>query len=256
MKVILLPSSATTRGAEPQHYLTSFLIDDRVAIDAGGLGLFGTPEAQARIRDVLLSHSHIDHIASLPIFLDTIYRPDGPGVTIYAGPETLDCLRRDIFNDRVWPDFLRLPAESGPFIRLEQLHDGQPLTIAGLRITPVAVDHSVPTLGFLVERAGTLIVLAGDTGPTHRIWNLVNDRPDPKAVFLEVSFPNEQAALAARSCHLTPASLAIEARKIKGGIPIFATHIKPRYFAETARQIEALGIEGLTIAQSDRAYEF
>src|SRR6516225_762835 len=106
VKITLLPSALGDDVDRSLQYLTSFLIDDALAIDAGSLGFFRTPREQARIKHVLLSHSHMDHIASLPLFLENAY--GGPGVVTVHGSEwVLSCLQSDLFNDRVWPNFIR-----------------------------------------------------------------------------------------------------------------------------------------------------
>ncbi len=74
MRVELLPSSVPASEAQ---FLVSFLIDDTVAIDAGSLGLLADLDRQRGVRHVFLTHEHVDHIASLPIFLENVYDP-GP----------------------------------------------------------------------------------------------------------------------------------------------------------------------------------
>jgi ribonuclease BN (tRNA processing enzyme) len=51
---------------------TSFLLDADVLIDAGtGVGDL-TLDEMAQINHVLLTHSHLDHIAALPLMLDAV----------------------------------------------------------------------------------------------------------------------------------------------------------------------------------------
>src|SRR5262249_6037794 len=102
------PSSATSPRQRRLQFATSYLVNDSTAIAAGWLGFRATPAEQARIRHVFLTHTHIDHIATLPIFLDMAFHTTGAGVNVYGTAPVLDCLRRDIFNDRVWPDLVRL----------------------------------------------------------------------------------------------------------------------------------------------------
>ena len=91
-------------------------------------------------------------------------------MTIHAGAATLESLRRDVFNDRVWPDFIGMSEKGIPFVKLETLEPGRPVEAAGLRLTPMAVDHVVPTLGFLVEAPGVTVAIPSDTGPTDSFW--------------------------------------------------------------------------------------
>lgn len=254
MKVVLLPSAF---GGDAQNqYLSTYLVNDTIAIDAGSLGFWGTPEDQARVRHVLISHSHIDHLASLPTFIENVYQYHASTVTVYGSDAVLDCLQEHIFNDLVWPDMVGLSASHLPFIRLERMEAGRPLRLDGLTVTPVAVDHTVPTLGFIIEDATAAIVITSDTGPTEAIWQHANATANVKAVFLEVTFPNVMAELAALSKHHTPASFAEETRKLGGRPRILAVHLKARYRGQLVAELQALNLPLLELAEPGREYQF
>src|SRR3954454_20493444 len=108
MQVTLVPSSIALDGEEPSQSLISYLINESVAIDAGSLGLYGSPRRQAAIKHVLISHTHIDHTATLPIFVENAFEAQSECVTIHGSADTLECLKLHIFNDRIWPDFIAL----------------------------------------------------------------------------------------------------------------------------------------------------
>lgn len=252
MKVTLLPSAFEG----PFQFLTSFLINDRIAIDAGSLGLVRPPEEQAQIKHVFLSHTHIDHIASLPIFVENAYEGKADCVSIYGSEAVLECLRQDLFNDRVWPDFLRLSPAKAPFLRLVPLTPGLAVELDGLRVTPVPVNHVVPTLGFLIEGPDAEVVIPSDTGPTEEIWRRANSLGNLKAVFLEATFPDEMAELATLSQHLTPATFRQELNKLTKPVTAIAIHIKPTYRATVVRQLGALGLPKLLIGEGGREYTF
>ena len=255
MKVTLLPSSVTA-GAETNQFLTTFLVNDCVAIDAGSLGLLGSTEAQARIKHVFLTHTHIDHIASLPIFVENVFEAGADCPTIYGGIEVLDCLHRDFFNDRVWPNFIAMSVPESPFLRLEKLVPGRPVDVMGLRVTAIPVDHIVPTVGMIIEGPDATIVIAGDTGPTEQLWAAANAARNLKAVFLEAAFPNELEWLADVSKHLTPRLFAGEVRKIKPGVPVHAVHIKPKFLDRVKEELAGLGLPMIEICRPGRVYEF
>jgi cAMP phosphodiesterase len=198
----------------------------------------------------------MDHIASLPIFLDTVFEAGGKCVTVHAGAATLDSLRRDVFNGRVWPDFIGMSEKGTPFVKLESLEPGRPVHAAGLRLTPVAVDHVVPTIGFLVEAPGVMVAIPSDTGPTDSFWREAGASPNLKAVFLEASFPNAMSELAVASKHLTPAMFAAEARKLPTQVPFFAVHIKGRFYEQVVAELNGLGIPNLRIGRPGETYEF
>lgn len=255
MKITLLPSSVVP-GVEPSQFLTTFLIDDVVAIDAGSLGLIGSTEDQARIKHVFLTHTHMDHLASLPIFIENVFEEGANCPTIYGSSAVLDCLRRDIFNDRLWPDFIAMSSENSPFLKLVLIREGQTIAVEGLRITPVNVDHLVPTQGMIVEGPNATVVVASDTGPTQKLWEIANTSASLKAVFLEAAFPDELTWLADASKHLTPERFAGEVKKIKPGVAVLAVHIKPKYLERISAELAALGLPMIEICEPGRPYHF
>jgi len=254
VKVMLVPSAVS----EPtgQQYLTTFLVNDDLAIDAGSIGFFADPQTQARVRHVLISHSHIDHLASLPILLDNIALLNDAPVTVYGSSVVHDCLRRDLFNDRLWPDFFQLKAGAMPFLQFETLESGQSVSLDGLGITAVAVNHVVPTLGFIVEDESAAVAFTSDTGPTDEIWRRANELPNLRAVFLEATFPSELGGLAEASKHFTTEGFAKEVQKVKAGTRLFAVHLKARFQAQVRAELAALGLPNLEVAEPGREYHF
>jgi cAMP phosphodiesterase len=253
MDVVMVPSSVS---AGEMQYSTSYVINGTVAVDAGCLGFYGTARDQSRIRHVFISHSHIDHIASLPILVENVYTGEGPGVTILGSEPVLECLRSDFFNDRVWPNLTEPVDRSAPFYRFQTLRSGEPVELDGLRITPIDVDHTVPTHGFVIEDGRSSFVIASDTAPTEELWRVANQRENLRAVFLEASFPDSLAWLAQLSKHLTPASLAREARKLKHPTRIIAVHIKAQHYDQVVAELEGLQMPNLELARFGIPYHF
>jgi len=257
VKVTLVPSSTNADGLDRNQYLITYVIDESLAIDAGCLGFHGSPEQQAGVKHVLLSHTHADHLASLPIFVENAYEASADCVTVYGNAEVLYSLRHDIFNGRIWPDFIELSGKMAPFLKLVEIESGRPFDVPNARITPVAVDHLVPTLGFLVESGGSSVIVTSDTGPTGAIWELARATPDLKAVFLEASFPDAMTPLADLSKHLTPATFAEEVRKLdRDDVAVVAVHMKPRYRDQIVAELTALGLPNLVIGRFNVPYDF
>ena len=256
MKVMLVPSSIATDGEEPSQYLISYQINESIAIDAGSLGIHGSPSSQAKIKHVLISHSHIDHTATLPIFVENAYEGKSDCVTIHGSQTVLESLRGDIFNDRTWPDFVALSEGNAPFLRLELLEPDRPVELEGVKITPISVNHVVPTLGFLIEDSRSAVLIASDTGPTDILWDYANRAPHLDAVFLEAAFPNAMTELANVSKHLTPAMFGLEVQKLKRKAAIVAVHIKARFRKEILRELSGLQLEDLQIGQFGMTYEW
>ncbi len=254
MKLTLIESSV---GPGPrQQILASYLINDDVVIDAGSVGFFSPLEVQKKVRHVFISHSHIDHIASLPIFVDNVYE-QGPGCpTIYASRHTLSCLQSDIFNDRLWPDMVRLSMQESPFLRFIEAENEVSVDTGDVRVTPVLLDHLVPTFGFIVADDHSAIAIVSDTSPTERIWELINETPNLKAVFLEASFPNHMEWLAERAMHLTPALFSAEQAKLKPDVPVIAVHIKTAFDEQVKSELRALNLPRVQIADPGHTYDF
>jgi ribonuclease BN (tRNA processing enzyme) len=256
VKITLIPSAVSEGDGARGYFLSSYLIDGTVAIDAGGLGCLGDLSAQSRIEDIFITHTHIDHIATLPILLENVFDASGPCVKVHASQEALDSLRRDVFNDRIWPDFIQMSEKGHPFVKVELLEAWRPVEVSGLRLTPIPVDHVVPTFGFLVEAPGVTVAIPSDTGPTEEFWRAAAAAPDLKAVFLEASFPDAMHELAKVSKHLTPSMFAVEARKLARSATFIAVHIKPRFYDRVVAELAMLDLGEFRIGQPGTTYEF
>ena len=254
MKVQLLGSSI--QNPTRRQYVTSCLINGTVAIDAGCLGFHGSPQEQEKIRHVFLTHCHADHTASLPIFTENAWTPDGECPLIYGSQETLGSVRRHIFNEVMWPDFVALSEKMHPFLHLCPIQPEVPVEAGGLLITPVPVDHVVPTFGYIVRDRQVAVIFSGDTGPTTRLWELAHQTVDLRAIFLEASFPNSMKRLAEVSRHMTSAMFCREVAKMPSGVKVLAVHIKVRYRDEVVRELYTFGLPNLEIGECEKEYDF
>jgi ribonuclease BN (tRNA processing enzyme) len=253
MDVRVLPSASGGGKGQP---LSTYLINGRLAVDAGAVGLFGPPSAQAAVADVVLTHSHLDHVAGLPILVDNVYEPAPGCVQVYGSRETLDCLRRDVFNNRLYPDMIGLSERLPPFLQLHELTAHRPVRLGDLTVTPVPVDHVVPCFGFIVEDPTAAIAIATDTRPTDELWTLARRNPKLAAVFLEASFPVAEAELAGISGHMTTAQFAAELDKLPPDVPVYPIHIKPRFYAEIVKELQALKLKRLVFPRAGATYQF
>ena len=254
MKLTLIPSSVLG-STEHHQFLSSAVVNDVIALDAGCLGFYRAAEDQARVRHVFLTHTHMDHLASLPIFVENAYEAKAECVTIHASADVLDCCQRDLFNNRIWPDFVALSKGSDkPFMKLSAFEAGQTIEIEGVKITSVAVNHVVPTVGYIVSDGRTSIGFVSDTGPTDEIWQRLNKVPDLKAVFLEATFPNNMAWLADISKHLTPAMFGAELKKLNRAVRTVVVHMKARFQPQVMAEIRALSLPHVEFGQFDVPY--
>ena len=256
MKIKLLPSRPETD--QQTQLLTSFLVNDCLAVDAGNLGFALDLQQQERVRHIVLTHTHMDHIALLPIFIDEVFSRLNSAVQVYALPEAIATLRKCIFNDSIWPNFekIMLANGHGPALEFLALHPKTAIKLAGLSVTAVPVNHTVPTVGILVEDEQAAVIYSSDTYVTDELWAVANATQRLKAIFVDVSYPNELEELAGVSRHLTPQSLGLELKKLKCEPEIHCVHIKPVHRGKVVRQLEALRHPRVFVAEIGKTYQW
>ncbi len=233
------------------------MIDDRVAIDAGTLAHAATDEMRSILRDVVLTHAHLDHIAGLPLFVDDLFASlEGP-IRVHASPEVIEVLERDVFNWSVYPCFSELTNDHGNVLEYVSLTANESASVAHLEITPVNVNHKIPTTGFVISDGNRTIALTGDTAEVSDFWETVNVLGRLDALLIECAFPNEMAELAEVSHHLTPRLLNDQLAKFgHPNCPIYVVNIKPIYREPVIRQIEELNIKHLSVLEVGKTYEW
>jgi ribonuclease BN (tRNA processing enzyme) len=256
VKIQLLPSSFDRGGgANPEQRLSCFLVDDCVAIDGGSIALNG--DRCRRVRDVIVTHPHMDHIATLPIFVDDNFAALEAPVRLHATEEVVRLLRRDVFNGTVYPPFHDFDNGRTRVLEYVPFRAGEEFAVAHLRVTAVPVNHIVPTVGLVLTDARATVAFSSDTAATEEFWQVVNRLPRLDALLVEASFPNSLARLAEVSGHLTPDALDSELRKLRHhDAQILAVHLKPTFRAQLVRELDALGRPRLSAMEPCREYEW
>jgi ribonuclease BN (tRNA processing enzyme) len=221
---------------------TSFLLDDDVLIDAGtGVGDLSLEE-MAAVNHVLLTHSHLDHVASLPLMLDAIaalrLAAGAPPLMVHALPGTISALQIHVFNNLIWPDFAAIPSVETPLMRFVPITVGELLRVGGKQVEVLPAVHTVPAVGYAVDSPSGHWVFSGDTERNPAFWQRVNHLPVAMLI-IETAFSDREKALAQRSLHLSPSTLAEELDQIdrQQRFPIYITHTKP---AETGLIMEEI----------------
>lgn len=230
-------------GQLPGYNLSSFLIDDRLLIDAGSTTAVLDLRAQRKIDDVLITHIHLDHVMALGTMADNLYGKRRTPVRVWGIGDVIAGLKRAFFNNQVWPDFTRIAGDSQrtPVLRLCRLPLGRSAVLGGFKVTSVRVNHAVPSVAFFIESNKRTLLHLGDTGPTERVWTLARRTKDLCALIIEVSFPNRHQAIADASYHLTPQTLARELEKFgRPSVPILITHLKPEFRKEIVAALKRL----------------
>lgn len=244
--------------------LTSLLVDDILALDAGGLTSGLTFEAQRNLRAVLLTHRHFDHVRDVVLIGYYTYLVIDQGVTdtksVYATSDTLDNILTDLLNGRTFPDFTQpLPSGKQP-LRFCPLEPCKPETIGEYTVLALPVKHSVPTVGYAItSKEGRTLFYTGDTGPgISDCWENIS----PDLLITEITATNALEERMISVGHLTPHLLhqeLVEFQKIKGYLPrTILIHLAPELedqireeVGQVAVELGAvidLGYEGMTIS--------
>lgn len=235
MNIRILPTSV---GGTPGNGLSGYVVDDVLALDAGSLGFSGTCDDQTRIGNVLLTHSHWDHIAGLPGFLENVYGFAAHAPTFHANASTFAALQKNVFNDELWPDFIAISKTMPPFLVVNEIEPNQTFSCGPYSVTALELDHTIPTLGYIVDDGRSAFALITDTSSVPRIIERLGRTPRLKAVFLESSFPRRHRALADTTKHFTTDDFLAAAARLPQ-VVVFAIHVKPRFTAEIVGELLA-----------------
>jgi cAMP phosphodiesterase len=236
-------------GETPHHRTSAFVLDERLAIDAGSLTSGLDLKSQFRLQAALISHAHLDHVRDLATIADNRCQADCEPLIVAASGPTLRVLKKHFFNNLLWPDFTEIPSKTRPTLRFVELKTEKLVEIAGYTVRSIAVNHTIDSSGFIVESKGQAIAYSGDTGPTDRLWELLNAQENLKALLLEVSFPNREQRLATVSGHHTPRTLIRDLKKFDRpkDLPALLYHVKPVFQSEVEQECARLKGVNLTV---------
>ena len=217
---------------------TSFLVDGDILIDAGtGVGDLTLAEL-SQIDHIFITHSHLDHIASIPFIVDTVGGMRSKPIAVYATRATIEIMKNHLFNWAIWPDFTEIPTPEAPFLRYQEIEVGTGISLAGREITPLPARHTVPAVGYQLDSGQASLVFTGDTGQNDALWKVVNRIRNLKILVIETAFSNKERHLAEISRHLCPQTLAEELAKLERSAEIYITHLKPGEIEPTMLEIE------------------
>lgn len=236
---------------------TSMLLDHDILIDAG-TGAADLSLAELSLIDhVFLTHSHLDHIASLPFMVDTVGAMRNRPLLVHALPATIEILKEHMFNWHIWPDFTQIPTPEAPFLRYEPVQVGESVVISSRRITALPANHVVPAIGYQLDSGAASLVFTGDTTTSEIFWRIVNRISNLKYLVIETAFCNREKELAIASKHLCPSMLADELAKLDRSAEIFITHLKPGEVELTMQEIaEVVAQYQPKMLQNNQVFEF
>lgn len=258
MKFQQLPSTFDSKGvASARQHLACFVINDSVSIDAGSLAMATTDLQKEKIRDIVLTHAHLDHVAGLPLFIDDLFATLTEPIRIHAVREVVETLEKHIFNWEIYPRFSELSNVNGSVVEYKIIENNANFSISDLNFKPIKVNHKVPSVGFIVSDKKTTIAISSDTSKMDGFWDEVNSLTTLQAILIECAFPDELQDLADASHHLTPMLLMQEMEKCKkNACPIYVINIKPMYREKVILQLEKSKINNLQILEAGKIYEF
>ena len=242
-------------GEYPGHNPPAFLIDDHILLDAGTIGASLNESSQWKIRNILITHAHLDHIKGIPFLADNLrIRNKVHSVNVISISSVLMALKKNLLNNRIWPDFTIISAASRPVLILKAISPGKPFRINGYAITAYKVNHSVHAVGYIIEDSeGKRLLYTGDTGPTDAIWKAAGNI---RYAIIEVSFPNSLKAMAMKTGHLTPELFMKEIKKMDHPPEkILVTHPKPLYLEQIKSEIRKLSLKNIKILKDGEIYD-
>ena len=236
-------------GIGEQLRTTSLLLNSEILIDAGtGLGDL-TLQEMASIRHIFLTHSHLDHLAGLPLLIDSIFDRIQSPVVIHAQPVTLKAIRDHIFNNIIWPDFSVLPSSERPVLRYEPMNPGEDYRLGGLNLHMVLVNHVVPAVGYIMQTDNHTVAFSGDTSTNDTFWPALNALDRLDTLIVEAAFTNNDLKLRQQAGHYCPSTLAADLAKLEHRPKVYLSHHKPgaeeRILAECKRDITSHQIDSL-----------
>jgi ribonuclease BN (tRNA processing enzyme) len=245
-------------GAKMPGYATSaFLVGDSILLDAGAVTSRLTLKEQVKIRSVLISHTHIDHLKDVLFLADNIQGRNSHSIYIYGSRGVVRAIQKNLFNWKIWPDFTKIPSPRHPMVRFKVIPVGKKFRVEGRRVLAFKSNHTVESVGYLVEGDKGWLLYSGDTGPNPKMWKLVNTIGNVKAMIVDVSFPNEMEKLARVSRHMTPRMLEEDMKHLKDrGVKIYIFHMKPAYLQTISRELRKLTDPPVTILSPGTKIEF
>ncbi|WP_018606938.1 3',5'-cyclic-nucleotide phosphodiesterase [Uliginosibacterium gangwonense] len=238
MKIRVLGCSGGVGG--PDRHTTALAVDDDILIDCGtGVGALSIEEMLA-IDHIFLTHAHFDHVALLPMLIDSVAERRSRPVSVYALPETLAALHAHVFNWVLWPDFTVLPEALNPVLKLQPLRVGELFSFGGRQIQVLPAAHSVPAVGYCMAQNGSSLAFSGDTTLCEELLDALNAMPALRYLLIETAFPEAMHAKAEISRHLCPSKLGEFLSRLKTSPEVFITHLKPLCEVQASREISML----------------
>lgn len=223
--------------------LVNLLIDGVLALDAGGLTSSLSFSEQLKLRAILITHQHYDHIKDIPLIAMNLFLKKAT-IDVYSISSVHEAIASHQLNGNLYPRFLDEP-EGKVTINFHVVEPYQEIQIGGYDVLPLPLSHSVPAVGYYItSKDGKKLFYAGDTGPgLAGCWEYIS----PQLVVIEVTAPNRFEEFGREKGHLTPSLLKEELlsfQKVRGYLPqVIAVHMNPNLEAEIEAGIATVAKE-------------
>jgi len=240
MEIRILGCSGGIGGAGRRT--TALLVDSDILIDCGtGVGDLSL-DALLAVNHVFLTHAHLDHVALLPMLIDSIADQRSIPLVVYGLPETLQALREHIFNWTIWPDFSSLPSADSAVLRFQSICVGEMIQLGERTISVLPARHSVPAVGYYLKDGRAGLAFTGDTGLSDELIDALNALPDLRYLVVETAFPEVMRSKAESSSHLYPSALRDLLLRLQVSPEVYITHLKPMCEATARDEVSALDV--------------
>lgn len=227
-------------GIGGESRTTCLLVDNDILIDAG-TGVCDLDIAALRkIDHIFLTHSHFDHILGIPLIADAVFGSRNSPINIYGLEETINSLKKHIFNWVIWPDFTALPTKENPILNFHVIKIGETIKSVDRSITALPANHVVAAAGFALESGKGSIAFSGDSISCPEFWDCVNEIPNLMHLIIETTFVNADKSIALMSKHFCPSLLAEDMKKLKGNPIIHITHLDPSQENQIMQELKEL----------------
>lgn len=144
------------------HHGHTVILDAGTGIRKLGLALQSASGGQPLDVDLLISHTHWDHIQGFPFFVPAFV--PGNHVRVY-GPRSPDKPLERVLRGQMDPEYF--PVALGDLAANVEVHEfaGQPWQIGPFQVHAGYLHHPGVTLGFRLEAPGLTLAYATDTEP-------------------------------------------------------------------------------------------
>lgn len=237
---------------------TSLRVDADILIDCGtGVGSLALDDL-LDVDHVFLTHSHLDHIALLPLLVDTVCELRGRPLKVYALEETLRILRAHVFNWLVWPDFTAIPDRLHPMLLMQPVRVGERVQLGNRCVQVLPALHTVPAVGYCLDSGHGQLAFTGDTTVCDELLAAINELDRLRYLLIETAFPNRYQDLAHAARHLCPSSLQAVLACLQAATPeVYVTHFKSGHAEQTEREVLAQsGRLHPGVLQNGQVFEF